>query len=55
MATVIEIFIFSMHDFDLILILKIRQKVWICRIRAMYSIASLHTVYMTRKISSKDV
>ena len=44
-----EIFIFSMHDFDLILFLKLGWKVWVCRIRTVCPTASLH-IYETRKI-----
>ena len=49
MAIVIEVFIFSMHDFDFVYFLKIRQKVWVCIIRAVCSTTRLH-INETRKI-----
>ena len=49
LSIVIDIFIFSMHDFDLIFILKIRWEVWVSIIRAVCSTASLH-IYEARKI-----
>ena len=36
-----QIFIFYMHDFDLIFLLKISCKVWVWRIRTVYSAARL--------------
>ena len=44
-----EIIIFYMHDFDMILLLKIRWKVWVWRIRTVYSTARLH-IYERRQI-----
>ena len=44
-----EIFIFYMHDFDLIFLVKISLKVWVWRIRTVYSTARPH-IYERRKI-----